>query len=173
MSDRPNDLLTQYGFRFGTNGLHAAWTMMLDDLKVLLAAVPQEADVRDRIDGARQRLAAAQDVKRRLELILEGEPPYDIFVRWKKLFEQPIGWNPDLNDGVRLNIGPFMTAKVLSHNKKPKLNITWDKDRGKDVERAPWFKVFKVFKVFNGDRINYHHLTVAEKRAARAKAGGS
>ena len=121
----------------------------------------QEAGVRSGVDGAQTRLAAAQDLKRRLELILEGEPPYDIFVRWKKLSEQPIGWNPDLNDGVRLNIRPFMTAEVLRHNKKPKLNITWDKDRGKDVESAPWFKVFK------GERINDHHLTVAEKRAAR------
>lgn len=121
----------------------------------------QEAGVRDRIDGAPTRLAAAQDLKRRLELILEGELPYDIFVRWKPLAEQPIGWNPDLNDGVRLNIRPFMTADVLRHNKKPKLNITWDKDRGKDVESAPWFKVF------GGDRINDHHLTLAEKIAAR------
>jgi hypothetical protein len=121
----------------------------------------QEAGVRDGIDGAQTRLAAAQNLKRRLELILEGEPPYDIFVRWKPLAEQPIGWNPDLNDGVRLNIRPFMTAEVLRHNKKPKLNVTWDKDRGKDVASAPWFKVFK------GDRINDHHLTVAEKRAAR------
>lgn len=127
----------------------------------------QEAGVRSGVDGAPTRLAAAQDLKRRLELILEGEPPYDIFVRWKKLSEQPIGWNPDLNDGVRLNIRPFTTAEVLRHNKKPKLNITWDKDRGKDVESAPWFKVFK------GDRINDHHLTRAEKEAARAKAGGS
>ncbi|MFG6466776.1 DNA methyltransferase [Roseateles sp. BYS87W] len=124
----------------------------------------QEAGVRDRIDGAQQRLAAAQDLKRRLELILEGEPPYDIFVRWKPLAEQPIGWNPDLNDGVRLNIRPFMTAEVLRHNKKPKLNITWDKDRGKDVESAPWFKTF------GGDRINDHHLTVAEKQRARGAA---
>lgn len=124
----------------------------------------QEAGVRAGVDGAPTRLAAAQDLKRRLELILEGEPPYDIFVRWKKLSEQPIGWNPDLNDGVRLNIRPFMTAEVLRHNKKPKLNITWDKDRGKDVESAPWFKVFK------GDRINDHHLTVAEKKKARGES---
>ena len=121
----------------------------------------QEAGVRDGIDGAPTRLATAQDLKRRLELILEGEPPYDIFVRWKPLSEQPIGWNPDLNDGVRLNIRPFMTAEVLRHNKKPKLNITWDKDRGKDVESAPWFKVF------GGDRINDHHLTRAEKLSAK------
>ncbi len=121
----------------------------------------QESGVRDRIDGAQMRLVAAQDLKRRLELILEGEPPYDIFVRWKKPSEQPIGWNPDLNDGVRLNIRPFMTAEVLRHNKKPKLNITWEKDRGKDVESAPWFKTF------GGDRINDHHLTLAEKQAAK------
>lgn len=121
----------------------------------------QEAGVRSSVDGAPTRLAAAQDLKRRLELILEGEPPYDIFVRWKKLSEQPIGWNPDLNDGVRLNIRPFMTAEVLRHNKKPKLNITWDKDRGKDVESAPWFKVFKA------DRINDHHLTLAEKMESK------
>ena len=98
---------------------------------------------RDGVDGAQTRLAAAQDLKSRLELILEGEAPYDIFVRWKPLAEQPIGWNPDLNDGVRLNIRPFMTAEVLRHNKKPKLNINWDKDRGKDVESAPWFTVFE------------------------------
>jgi hypothetical protein len=121
----------------------------------------QEDGVRNGVDGAPTRLAAAQDLKRRLELILEGERPYDIFVRWKPLTEQPIGWNPDFNDGVRLNIRPFMTAEVLRHNKKPKLNITWDKDRGKDVESAPWFKMFK------GERINDHHLTLAEKRAAR------
>jgi len=121
----------------------------------------QEAGVRDRIDGAQNRLTYAQDLKHRLELILEGEKPYDIFVRWKSEAEQPTGWNPDLNDGVRLNIRPFMTADVLRHKKKPKLNITWDKDRGKDVESAPWFKVFE------GDRINDHHLTLAEKRAAR------
>ena len=125
----------------------------------------QEKGVRDGVDGAPTRLAAAQDLKRRLELILEGEfdgkTGYDIFVRWKSLAEQPIGWNPDLNDGVRLNIRPFMQAEVLRHNKKPKLNITWDKDRGKDVESAPWFGVF------GGDRINDHHLTRAEKMAAR------
>jgi hypothetical protein len=53
---------------------------------------------------------------------------------------------------------------VLRHNKKPKLNITWDKDRGKDVESAPWFKTFK------GERINDHHLSLAEKKAANKTA---
>ncbi|WP_237491410.1 hypothetical protein [Malikia spinosa] len=126
----------------------------------------QEEGVRNGVDGAQNRLSAAQDLKRRLELILEGEPPYDIFVRWKPLADQPIGWTPDLNDGVRLNIRPFMTAEVLRHNRKPKLNIAWEKDRGKDVESAPWFKKF------GGDRINDHHLMVAEKKAARETQRG-
>ena len=121
----------------------------------------QETGVREQVDGAETRLRAAQDLKRRLELILEGEKGHDIFVRWKPLAEQPIGWNPDLNDGVRLNIRPFMQAEVLRHNKKPKLNITWDKDRGKDVASAPWFGHF------GGERINDHHLTLANKKAAR------
>jgi len=123
----------------------------------------QEDGMRNGVDGAPTRLAAARDLKRRLELILDGEKPYDIFLRWKLLAEQPIGWNPDLDDGVRMNIRPFMTAEVLRHNKKPKLDITWDKDRGKDVESAPWFKVFK------GERINDHHLSLAEKTDARSR----
>jgi hypothetical protein len=123
----------------------------------------QEAGVASGIDGAPLRLSAAQNLKTRLQAILDGEKPYDIFVRWKPLDEQPIGWNPDLNDGVRLNIRPFMTAEVLRHNKKPKLNITWDKDRGKDVESAPWFNVF------GGERINDHHLSLAEKITERGK----
>ena len=59
------------------------------------------------------RLAAALGLQRKLEAILAGEQPYDIYVRWKELREQPIGWEPDLNDGVRLNIRPFVEAGVL------------------------------------------------------------
>jgi hypothetical protein len=125
----------------------------------------QEAGVANGTDGAPLRLSAALALKTKLAAIQQGEfdgkVGHDIFVRWKPLAEQPIGWTPDLNDGVRMNIRPFMTAEVLRHNKKPKLNITWDKDRGKDVASAPWFKVF------NGDRINDHHLTLAEKMTAR------
>ena len=39
--------------------------------------------------GAEDRLAAAVQLQRHLQAILEGEPPYDIFVRWKPLAEQP------------------------------------------------------------------------------------
>ena len=90
------------------------------------------------------------------------------FIRWKPLHEQPLGWEPDINDGVRLNIRPFMNATLLKGGKKgagilrAKPNIHRKKDRGKDVESAPWFHRFQ------GDRINDHHLTLTEKRAAQA-----
>jgi hypothetical protein len=122
----------------------------------------QHQDRKNGVDGAEEKLAAAENLKKRLELILEGEKPYDIFVRWKPLAEQAIGWEPDLNDGVRLNIRPFMLAEVLRYNKKPQININWNKDRGKDVESSPWYYLFK------GDRINDYHLSLAEKQAARS-----
>lgn len=84
--------------------------------------------------GAEGQLAAAQALKDKLLLILEGEPPYDIFVRWKPLEKQPIGWEPDLNDGVRLNVYPFVQAGVL----RQKFNVKWGKDRGKNPEGAVW-----------------------------------
>jgi len=45
-----------------------------------------------------------------------GEAPYDIFVRWKALSEQAIGWEPDINDGVRLNIRPFLSVPDVSYD---------------------------------------------------------
>ncbi len=122
-------------------------------------------------DGAQERLAAAEALKHELEAILEGEAPYDIFVRWKSLEEQPIGWNPDINDGVRLNIRPFLKARDVGKKDagvlRWKPNVKWTKDRGKDVESAPWYKLGLEYEGKEGDRINDHHLTLAEKQAAR------
>ena len=118
---------------------------------------------------------AAEDLQDRLKLILRGEPPHDIFVRWKPLEEQPIGWDPDLNDGVRINIRPFVSAGVLRKNPK----IKWKKDRGKEPERSrdqyPWFwgwdeetDDFMGGPAFDGNRWNDCHYSNAVKRAARA-----
>lgn len=105
--------------------------------------------------GAEGLLSAAQKLKEKLELILEGEAPYDIFVRWKPMEQQPIGWDPDLNDGVRLNIRPFMESGVLRKNP----NIKWGIDRGKNPPGSPWGEI----------RDNDKHLSLAEKRSAREK----
>ncbi len=126
---------------------------------------------KDGDDGAEIRLAAARNLRKQLEDILVGEKGLDIFVRWKSLAEQPIGWNPDLNDGVRLNIRPFMKAKDVGKKDagilRSKPNIHWKKDRGTDVESAPWYDLGLEYGGNQGDRINDHHLTLAEKKAAR------
>jgi hypothetical protein len=125
----------------------------------------QRRDAAAGVDGAQGRLAAAETLQQRLALILHGEAPYDIFVRWKPLDQQPIGWDPDLNDGVRLNIRPWLSVPAVGKKGagvlRDKPNIKWEKDRGKDVESAPWFAVF------GGERINDWHLTVGEKMRAR------
>ncbi len=137
----------------------------------------QEQGVKDGIDGADIRLAAAQNLKIELENIKQGEAAadgesgYDIFVRWKPIHEQPMGWNPDLNDGVRLNIRPFMTAKEMGKKGagilRGKPNVHWKKDRGTDVETAPWYNLGEQYGEKLGSRINSHHLTLTEKQAAR------
>jgi hypothetical protein len=64
-----------------------------------------------------------------------------------------------LNNGVRLNIRPFITAGILRKNPK----IKWTKDRGKepklDAGEYPWFWTGAEFV---GDRVNDVHLTSVE-----------
>lgn len=47
MTERRYELLTQLGFRFGINGPHAARTMMLDDLRTLMAHTHPQASKAD------------------------------------------------------------------------------------------------------------------------------
>lgn len=131
----------------------------------------QRDEVRGSKDGADARLAAAVDLQRKLEAILQGDPPYDIFVRWKPLHKQAIGWEPDLNDGVRMNIRPFVEAGVL----RDRVNVKYTVDRGhepKAIRPKADFPWFWEGATFTGDRVNDVHLTAPEKQAARdAKAG--
>jgi hypothetical protein len=154
----------------------------------------QREEQRKGREGADGRLAAALDLQHQLEKILEGEPPYDIFVRWKSLHEQAIGWAPDINDGIRLNIRPFMSAGLQKGGRKGagilrwKPNVKWGKDRGKEPESLrpktdyPWFwscpgngspeerTDFTGGETFDGNRWNDLHYTNAAKRAARERA---
>ena len=139
----------------------------------------QQDGVKRGAGGAEDRLVAALELKKRLVAILEGEPPFDLFVRWKPVEEQAIGWEPDINDGVRLNIRPFMAQDLPGGKKgagilRAKPNIHWKKDRGKEPARDegqyPWFWVNGEF---TGERVNDVHLGIADKRAARAERGAA
>jgi len=162
----------------------------------------QKLDQAEGVNGADDRLAAALDLQGQLKKILDGEPPYDLYVRWKPLHEQAIGWDPDINDGVRLNIRPFLSAQLRKGGKtgagilraKPG-TIKWTKDRGKEPVRSkddfPWFWGWDennpamandfgapiagappVGDIFDGNRWNDLHYTRAAKEAARARHRG-
>lgn len=137
------------------------------------------------VEGADARLASAEHLKGELENILAGEPPYDIFVRWKPLHEQPIGWEPDINDGIRFNIRPFIVAKLLGARaagagilRSTLKSIKWDKDRGKEPRQLktdfPWFWGWDGQSVdfaggskFDACRWTGLHYTTGCKQAAR------
>ena len=135
----------------------------------------QKEGVRQGKGGTEDRLTAALELQKRLIAIIEGDPPFDIFVRWKPIEEQPIGWEPDINDGVRLNIRPFLAQDIPGGRKgagilRWKPNINWNKDRGKEPfrseEQYPWF--WKDGE-FTGDRVNEIHLTNEKKKQARER----
>ena len=123
--------------------------------------------------GAEGCLAAALVLQARLAAILEGEKPFDIFVRWKSIDQQAIGWAPDADDGVRLNIRPFMAQDIPGGRRgagllRVKPNIHWKKDKGReprrDEEHFPWFWEDGRF---TGTRANNVHLPLAAKQRAR------
>ena len=155
----------------------------------------QRADIGEGLPGADGRLTAALDLQGQLQRILTGEPPCDIFVRWRPLRDQAIGWEPNINDGVRLNIRPFMRAELRSGGRagagilRWKPNIKWGKDRGREPEAPrlrddfPWFwgcpggggEAERIdFRAsrdaeFDGNRWNDLHYTTSCKRAARGR----
>jgi hypothetical protein len=134
--------------------------------------------------GAAERLGAAKKLQAKLIAILEGEAPLDIFVRWKPLHQQAMGWHPDLNDGVRLNIRPFLLAGDVGAKgagilrAKPGIDATPKPDRGTEPKRDkaeyPWFWCAEDpgtdpvgGRDFEGRRWNTTHLTLACRQAAR------
>ena len=158
----------------------------------------QRTDQGEGAPGADGRLAAALDLQQQLQRIRTGEPPFDIFVRWRPLQEQAIGWEPDIDDGVRLNIRPLMRAQLRNGGRSGagilrwKPNISWKKDRGKEPEEPrppdgfPWFwgcpggsgeserTDFRAWPDagFDGNRWNDLHYTTSSKRAARGDVRG-
>lgn len=145
----------------------------------------QRRDQKAEVEGADGRLAAAEHLQKELQKIIAGEPPNDLFIRWKPLHEQPIGWDPDINDGVRLNIRPFLAARPLGARARNACilrmtpgSLKYEADRGKEPTREkvdyPWFwswdeetENFAGGTKFDGKRWNGLHYTTAFKLAAR------
>ena len=67
------------------------------------------------------RLEEIADLDERLRLIQEGhhegknegENDFRILTPWKSVDKRPKGWDPDIDDGVKVNIQPLQKARVL------------------------------------------------------------
>jgi len=132
----------------------------------------QRQDLASGVEGADGRLVSAEHLQSELKKILDGDTPFDVFIRWKPIKEQPLAWNPDSNDGVHTNIRPWITAARVHRANKPGIlrvtpNIKYGKDRGKEPDRDakefPWFKDTR-------DRHNDIHLSLNQKRRGRGLA---
>ncbi|MFZ3252975.1 MAG: SAM-dependent DNA methyltransferase, partial [Syntrophales bacterium] len=141
----------------------------------------QSDDAKADKPGAAKRLGAAQALQTKLAAILEGEAPLDIFVRWKPIKDQAQGWHPDINDGIRQNIRPFLLAGDVGKRGAGLFRAIplalKDKDRGTEPTRPksdyPWFwcedepgTAPPGGKEFIGNRWNDVHLTMARKKEA-------
>ncbi|MDR1314562.1 MAG: hypothetical protein LBQ12_12950 [Deltaproteobacteria bacterium] len=124
----------------------------------------QEIGISNKEPGAKARQESAKGLMKRINFIMHGDAPLDVFVRWKTFDEQPTSFCPDVDDGVRVNIRPFAIPYVWVGIKKSsgilrdKVNLDWNSDEGDFPPTSePWNTLFK------GERVNRHHLTIKEK----------
>jgi hypothetical protein len=110
--------------RFDKNRMARLRSMYLreamDNFRREAALADKEGRADERVEW-QAKLEEAQDLDRRLRWVQEGhhEGPeggnkdYRILTPWKKPHERPKGWDPDLDDGVKVNIEPLQKAGVL------------------------------------------------------------
>jgi hypothetical protein len=112
-----------YYHKFNRDRLHSLRAKYVQDmleglerrLAVVLAAggdSPAAAAERAELE---EQIADVRQLDERLRELLEGERrEYRIWAPWKEPGEQPRGWDPDINDGVRVNIAPVQRAGLLA-----------------------------------------------------------
>jgi hypothetical protein len=92
-------------------------------LREAIGVFRREAALADQAGRADDRLEwqakveEAEELDRRLQRVQEGfhqgGEDFRILAPWKAEAERPMGWDPDINDGVKVNIEPLQRAGVL------------------------------------------------------------
>jgi hypothetical protein len=92
-------------------------------LREALATFRREAALASQTGRADDRLEwqakveEAEDLDRRLQKVQEGfhqgSEDFRILTPWKAEGQRPKGWDPDINDGVKVNIEPLQRAGIL------------------------------------------------------------
>lgn len=127
MNDQAQPLLSNLGFRFGTNGTHAARTMMLGDLQVLFSQVSAQADrhayqqaiVTDNV-LAKPTKKARELAHRHLASLYGLDTTHPLFRALRRLWPSDQAAQPVLallvaiaRDPLLRNTQDFLTAKTL------------------------------------------------------------
>jgi hypothetical protein len=80
------------------------------------ALANQEGRGEDRLEW-QAKVEEVEELDRRLKQVQEGFhqglEDFRILTPWKTEAERPKGWDPDINDGVKVNIEPLQRAGVL------------------------------------------------------------
>ena len=116
MTEQRQELLTQLGFRFGMNGPHAARTMMLDDLRLLMAHTLTASDTcRIRIGHCRQQCAGQANPQRHVNwpcahmaTLYALDPANPIFRALRRLWSLDENAQPMLALAVALARDPLL-----------------------------------------------------------------
>jgi len=91
---------------------------VLESLRRQLAEAKAEGTDRKtlaRVADLEAKIADVEEFDRRLQRLLEGrDREARIWCPWKSPEEQPVGWDPDINDGVRVNIAPVQRLGLLA-----------------------------------------------------------
>ena len=120
-------LLQALGFRFGINGTHAARTVMLDDLRLLLAHVPADAVRADYASAIVEANVLAKPTRKSRELALRHlsalyalDPSNTIFRAMRRLWAFSESAQPLLALGVALARDPLLRrSRAFVLNRPP------------------------------------------------------
>lgn len=134
MTDTREKLLSKLGFRFGTNGPHAARTMMLEDISVLCALLPADAS---RADYARETIelnSLGKPTKKARELALRHlatlyglDPSQALFRAFRRLWASDESARPVLALFVALARDPLLrSTQTFILAKQPGEAVTRD-----------------------------------------------
>jgi len=117
VTEQRQALLAQLGFRFGINGPHAARTMMLDDLRVLLAHTAQEATRPDYVAAVVEGNVLGKPTRKARQLALRHmatlyalDPANAIFRALRRLWPHAEAAHPLLALAVALARDPLLRS---------------------------------------------------------------
>lgn len=136
---------------------HGNLQQIIDEVDAWLAYLRQDSDAAYRT----RQIDAATVLRARLRAILDGVPPYDLYIRWKPPTAQPTRWTLDLNDGVHPHLRPFLTGPSLSRKDhgilRHRPRVHFRPDRGHDPSDGPWAAHNIAEGLHAGARVNDRH----------------